>query len=54
MAEPGEPGNDGDTGTHQPEDDPESSLRAAFARAPDEGISVPELVTITGMSRRWV
>jgi hypothetical protein len=34
--------------------DPETILWAALSLAPDEGISVPELVTITRMSRRWV
>ena len=44
-------------GTGQPEDeagDPEAALCEALSAAPDEGISVPELVAITGMSRRWV
>ena len=35
-------------------DDPEATLWDALSAAPDEGISVPELVAITGMSRRWV
>jgi DNA segregation ATPase FtsK/SpoIIIE-like protein len=41
----------------QPEDtapDPEATLSGALSSAPDEGISVPELVAVTGMSRRWV
>lgn len=45
------------TGADQPgntEDDPETILRTALARAGQEGISVPALVGITGMSRRWV
>jgi S-DNA-T family DNA segregation ATPase FtsK/SpoIIIE len=43
--------------TGQPEDtagDPEAALRDALSAAPDEGTSVPELVAVTGMSRRWV
>jgi len=29
-------------------------LQSALSRAPDQGISVPELMAVTGMSRRWV
>ena len=58
TAEPGEPDDDDDPDPAQPggaeDDDPEGTLQAALSRAPDEGISVPELVAITGMSRRWV
>ena len=57
TAQPGDPGsgNDADAGQAQDNgDDPESLLWAALADAPDEGITVPDLVTITGMSRRWV
>ena len=40
---------------HEHEDnDPETVLRTALSLAPDEGISVPDLVAQTGMSRRWV
>jgi hypothetical protein len=47
------------TGSHvgpavEPGDDPEATLWDALSAAPDEGISVPELVAATGMSRRWV
>ncbi len=35
-------------------DGPEATLWGALAAAPDEGVSVPELIAITGMSRRWV
>jgi hypothetical protein len=38
----------------EPDDDPEATLWAALSAAPDEGISAPELVAATGMSRRWV
>jgi S-DNA-T family DNA segregation ATPase FtsK/SpoIIIE len=34
--------------------DPEALLWAALSLAPDEGISVPDLMSTTGMSRRWV
>ena len=40
---------------HEHDDsDPETLLRATLAAAPDEGVSVPDLVAQTGMSRRWV
>jgi hypothetical protein len=35
-------------------EDPEMVLQAALALAPADGISVPDLVTITGMGRRWI
>jgi S-DNA-T family DNA segregation ATPase FtsK/SpoIIIE len=41
-------------GPAERDDDPEAILWAALPSAPDEGISVPELVAATGMSRRWV
>ena len=34
--------------------DPGSILWAALSLAPDEGITVPELVDQTGMSRAWI
>ena len=34
-------------------DDPGATLWHALPAAPDEGVSVPELVATTGMSRRW-
>jgi S-DNA-T family DNA segregation ATPase FtsK/SpoIIIE len=37
-----------------PPNDPEAVLWAALSVAPDEGLSVPELMTETGMSRPWV
>jgi hypothetical protein len=55
TAQPGdaEGGNDADAGQPEdPEDDPESILRTALSRAPEEGVSVPDLVAATGMSRR--
>lgn len=33
---------------------PETLLWAELALAPDEGVSVADLITATGMSRRWV
>jgi S-DNA-T family DNA segregation ATPase FtsK/SpoIIIE len=36
------------------QDGPEVLLWAALCLAPDQGISVPDLVNETGMSRRWV
>ena len=48
-----EPFTDGPTGSHQGID-PEAILWAALSLAPDEGTSVPDLVTETSMSRRWV
>jgi S-DNA-T family DNA segregation ATPase FtsK/SpoIIIE len=47
----------GNADTGQFEDttgDAEAVLRDALSAAPDEGISVPELVAVTGMRRRWV
>jgi S-DNA-T family DNA segregation ATPase FtsK/SpoIIIE len=58
MPPPAQPGDDtDDAGTGQPADpadDPEASLLDALSAAPDEGISVPELVAALSMSRRWV
>jgi predicted DNA-binding transcriptional regulator AlpA len=42
-------GQSGDTA-----DDPEAVLWAVLSAAPDEGISIGEIVAITGMSRRWI
>jgi S-DNA-T family DNA segregation ATPase FtsK/SpoIIIE len=61
-AEPGQAGTrddaDDDEGRRGEDaddyEDPETILRAALSLAPDAGLSVPELVTITRMSRRWV
>jgi S-DNA-T family DNA segregation ATPase FtsK/SpoIIIE len=50
-------GEPDDAETSQPDDtadDPEATLWDALSAAPDDGVSVPELVAITGMSRRWV
>jgi hypothetical protein len=35
-------------------ENPEATLLIALSAAPEEGISVPELVAATGMSRRWI
>jgi len=37
-----------------PETDPETLLWTVLCLAPDQGISIPQLVTATGMSRRWI
>jgi hypothetical protein len=34
--------------------DPDAILRRALSAAPGEGIPVSDLITVTGMSRRWV
>jgi len=47
--EPGQPEDTGDD-----EDGPEGILWAALSRAPDQGISVRDLMATTGMGRRWV
>ena len=36
------------------DDDPEAILWAALSLAPDDGTTVPELMTATGMSRPWI
>jgi S-DNA-T family DNA segregation ATPase FtsK/SpoIIIE len=36
------------------QDDPDAILRRALSAAPAEGIPVSDLITVTGMSRRWV
>jgi S-DNA-T family DNA segregation ATPase FtsK/SpoIIIE len=59
MMPPGSPttGEADGAGTCQPDhtaDDPEATLWDALSAATDEGVSVPELVAITGMSRRWI
>ncbi|WP_244945105.1 FtsK/SpoIIIE domain-containing protein [Couchioplanes caeruleus] len=35
-------------------DDPEQALLTALAHAPDDGLTVPELIDATGMRRTWV
>jgi len=45
---------DSEAGTGGQGIDPEVILWAALSLAPDEGISVPDLMTETGMSRRWI
>ena len=34
--------------------DPDAILRRALSAAPPEGVPVSHLITMTGMSRRWV
>jgi hypothetical protein len=47
-----------DTGADQPHpghgQHPDAILRRALSAAPAEGIPVSDLITVTGMSRRWV
>ena len=34
--------------------DPDAILRRVLSAAPPEGVPVSDLITVTGMSRRWV
>lgn len=48
-----------DAGTDEPlaeagQQDPDATLRRALSAAPAEGVPVSDLITATGMSRRWV
>ena len=49
-----------DAGTGEPlaaddeQQDPDAILRRALSAAPAEGVPVSDLITMTGMSRRWV
>jgi hypothetical protein len=45
---------DDQAGTGSPGSDPEVMLWAALCLAPEEGVSVPDLMRQTGMGRRWV
>jgi len=59
RTEPGSPGQDGPgparpQDTENDEDGPEDILQSALSSAPDQGISVSELMAATGMGRRWV
>ena len=47
-AGPGEPPAAGE------QEDPDAILRRALSAAPAEGVPVSDLITVTGMSRRWV
>lgn len=52
-------GTPDDAGTGQPpaaddQQDPDAILRRALSVAPAEGLPVGDLITVTGMSRRWV
>ena len=54
---PGNPASTRDSGEipgGSPDADPEALLWAVLCLAPDSGISIPELVAQTGMSRRWI
>ncbi|AGL16076.1 cell division FtsK/SpoIIIE [Actinoplanes sp. N902-109] len=35
-------------------EDPEAALSMALSQAPDDGLTVPELIHLTGMGRTWV
>ena len=35
-------------------DDPEKALSMALGQAPDDGLTIPELIDLTGMRRTWV
>jgi S-DNA-T family DNA segregation ATPase FtsK/SpoIIIE len=48
------PGADLNDDGEDPQDGPEALLWAALCLAPGQGISVPDLMNQTGMSRRWV
>ena len=50
---PRSPLDDEDEHSHA-DDDPEAILWAALSLAPDDGTTVPELMTATGMSRPWI
>ncbi len=50
---PRSPLNDEDEPRHAG-DEPEAILWAALSLAPDDGTTVPELMTATGMSRPWI
>ena len=50
---PRSPLDDEDEHSHA-DDDPEAILWAALSLAPDDGATVPELMTATGMSRPWI
>jgi hypothetical protein len=56
---PNHRGTPDDAGTGQPpaadgQRDPDAILRRALSAAPAEGVPVGDLITVTGMSRRWV
>ena len=63
-AEPGPDAPDGPSGDSdsenqpdnhgEPGNPPEAVLWAALSLAPDDGVSVPDLMIMTGMGRRWV
>jgi len=48
------PQEDGPAGSGGPGPGPEALLWAALCLAPDDGVSVPDLMHHTGMGRRWV
>lgn len=37
-----------------PSEDPEATLSMALGQAPKDGLTVPELIDLTGMGRTWV
>ena len=50
----GEPGPDSPEREGETDRGPDALLWAALRLAPEEGVSVADLVTVTGMSQRWV
>ena len=54
AAEQDSPPEDGQAGSGGPGPGPEALLWAALCVAPDDGVSVPDLMHHTGMGRRWV
>ncbi len=57
TARDAEAGGEGGPGEPQIIDDsidPESALWAALREAPDEGLTIPELIMTTGMRRTWI
>jgi hypothetical protein len=51
---PGGPGGSGGTTAEPGGDGADMLLWAVLSLAPPQGLSVPDLITATGMSRRWV
>jgi S-DNA-T family DNA segregation ATPase FtsK/SpoIIIE len=49
-----DPASTANDGHEDIEGTPEALMWAALSLAPDQGITVPELMSTTGMSRRWV
>ena len=54
AGEAGGPPPDAEDKHGSADDDPEVILWAALSLAPDDGVTVPDLMTATGMSRPWI